>query len=140
MTCGAAASTAMVAMMVNMEKVIRQMRSSTMAANFQSFSMLAASSSFLTLSLITRISFRMLTSSRWIPEWAKLSPKSCKVVEDLPNECNAIRRCFTIERTISRSRQQFQSNKRLPISILVGQQNWKSWSQKCTMDYDVFSQ
>ena len=28
--------------------------------------------------------------------------------------------------TISRSRQQFQSNKRLPISILVGQQNWKS--------------
>ena len=31
--------------------------------------------------------------------------------------------------TPCRSRQQFQSNKRLPISILVGQQNWKSWSQ-----------
>ena len=53
MTCGAAARTATVAMTVKAVKVMRQSLSSTMAANFQSFSIPAASSSSLSLSVIT---------------------------------------------------------------------------------------
>ena len=89
MTWGAVMSNAAVASMVKSVNVMRQRRSSTMAANFQSFSeiekpynnqlavlrppMLAAASSSLSLSVITLISFRMATSSRWTPELAKLS-------------------------------------------------------------------
>ena len=72
MTWGAAARTTTVATTVNILKVIKHILSSTMAANFQSFSIFAASSSLRILSLITRISFRILTSSRCMPEWAKL--------------------------------------------------------------------
>ena len=53
MTWGAAARTATVAMTVKAVKVMRQSLSSTMAANFQSFSIAAASSSSLNLSVIT---------------------------------------------------------------------------------------
>ena len=45
MMCGAERSTAMVAIIVKRVNVMRQRRSSTIAANFQSFSMAAVSSS-----------------------------------------------------------------------------------------------
>ena len=45
MMCGAERRTAMVAIMVKRVNVMRQRRSSTIAANFQSFSMAAVSSS-----------------------------------------------------------------------------------------------
>ena len=73
MTWGAAVRTPMVARIVNKLKVMRHIRSSTIAANFQSFSTEAALSSFRILLLITWISFSILTSSRWIPERAKCS-------------------------------------------------------------------
>ena len=73
MTWGAAVRTPIVARIVNKLKVIRHMRSSTIAANFQSFSTEAAWSSFRILLLITWISASILTSSRWIPERAKCS-------------------------------------------------------------------
>ena len=63
----------MEAMMVKRVNVMRQRRSSTMAANFQSFSTAAVSSSSRTFSVITRISFRMRLSSRWMPG-GKLPP------------------------------------------------------------------
>ena len=66
-TCGAAASTARVAMIVNRVKVIRQSLSSTIAANFQSPSIDADSSSSRILSVITLISFKMRLSSRGTP-------------------------------------------------------------------------
>jgi hypothetical protein len=65
--CGAENSTAIVAIMVNRVKIIKQSLSTTMAANFQSFVTSAASSSFLYFSVITRISLRMSESSRWDP-------------------------------------------------------------------------
>lgn len=57
----------MVAIMVKRVNVMRQRRSSTIAANFQSFSMAAVSSSSRILSVITRISLRIRLSSRWTP-------------------------------------------------------------------------
>lgn len=64
---GAEASTATVAMMVNRVKTMRQSLSTTIAANFHSFVISAASSSFRILSVIIRSSFRMSESSRWAP-------------------------------------------------------------------------
>ena len=92
-TWGAAARTAKVAIMVKRVNVIRQSRSSTIAANFQSFSVAADSSSSLSitiihiivvvniiiiiinhwlildliLSVIILISLSIKLSSRWIP-------------------------------------------------------------------------
>lgn len=66
-TWGAAARTARVAMMVNKVNVIRQRRSRTMAANFQSPSMEADSSSSRILSVITLIYFKMRESSLGTP-------------------------------------------------------------------------
>ena len=63
MTCGAVANTARVAMMVNTVKKTRHSRSSTIAANFQSASTEAASSSILIFSVITFISLRIRLSS-----------------------------------------------------------------------------
>lgn len=71
--CGAARSTAMVAIMVNAVKVSKQSLSSTIAANFQSFSMAAVSSSSRILSVITRSSFRMRLNSRKAPGGKLLS-------------------------------------------------------------------
>ena len=62
-TWGAAASTASVAMIVKAVKHRRHKRSNTMAANFQSASMAADSSSSFILSVIILISFRMRFSS-----------------------------------------------------------------------------
>ena len=67
MTCGAAARTASVAMMVNSVNVIKQSRSRTIAANFQSLSIALASSSSRILSVITLISFNIKLSSRGTP-------------------------------------------------------------------------
>lgn len=67
-TWGAAARTASVAMMVNSVKVMRQSLSRTMAANFQSPSTAADSSSSRILSVITFISFRIRLSSRGTPD------------------------------------------------------------------------
>lgn len=67
MTCGAAARTARVAMMVNSVKVIKQSRSRTIAANFQSLSIALASSSSRILSVITLISFNIKLSSLGTP-------------------------------------------------------------------------
>ena len=66
-TCGAAASTASVAIIVKSVKVIRQSLSRTIAANFQSPSMAADSSSSRILSVITFISFKMRLSSLGTP-------------------------------------------------------------------------
>ena len=82
-TWGAAIRTPIVARIVNKLNVIKQRRSSTIAANFQSFSTEAASSSFRILLLITWISFRILTSSLWIPERAKFSNSGGAGTEDL---------------------------------------------------------
>ena len=62
-TWGAAASTATVATIVNNVNTIKQSLSSTMAANFQSFSIAALSSSSRILSVIILISFRIKLSS-----------------------------------------------------------------------------
>ena len=68
-TWGAAASTATVATIVNNVKTIRQSLSRTMAANFQSFSMAALSSSSLILSVMIFISFKIrLNSLKFIKE------------------------------------------------------------------------
>ena len=67
MMWGADMSTANVATMVNRVKVIRHSLSKTIAANFQSFSMAAVSSSSRILSVITRISFSIRLSSLWTP-------------------------------------------------------------------------
>ena len=66
-TWGAAARTARVATIVKRVKVIKQRRSRTMAANFQSLSIALLSSSSLILSVITFISLRMRLSSRGTP-------------------------------------------------------------------------
>lgn len=66
--CGAEKSTAIVAMMVKSVKRIRQMRSTTMAANFQSLHTRDSSSSVLIFSVITRSSLRIPDSSRWEPK------------------------------------------------------------------------
>ena len=62
-TWGAAARTATVATIVNKVKTIKHSRSSTIAANFQSFSIVADSSSSRILSVIILISFRIKLSS-----------------------------------------------------------------------------
>jgi len=64
---GAARSTATVATMVNAVKVNKQSLSSTIAANFQSFSIAAVSSSSLILSVMTLSSLRMRLSSLKAP-------------------------------------------------------------------------
>lgn len=64
---GAANKTAMVAIIVKAVKVSKHRRSSTMAANFQSFSMAAVSSSSRILSVITLNSLRIRLSSRKAP-------------------------------------------------------------------------
>ena len=74
--CGADKSTAMVATKVKRVKVIKHILSRTMAANFQSFSMAAVSSSSLILSVMTRSSFRIRLSSRWTPEGKEDPPES----------------------------------------------------------------
>ena len=66
-TWGAAARTARVATIVNRVKVIKQRRSRTMAANFQSLSIALLSSSSRILSVITFISLRMRLSSLGTP-------------------------------------------------------------------------
>lgn len=53
--------------MVNSVKTMRHSRSTTIAANFQSFVISAASSSFLSLSVMILSSFRMSASSLWGP-------------------------------------------------------------------------
>ena len=67
-TWGAAASTASVAIIVNRVNVIRQSLSKTIAANFQSPSIAADSSSSRILSVITLISFSIRLSSLGTPE------------------------------------------------------------------------
>ena len=67
-TWGAAARTARVAMIVNKVKVIKQSRSRTIAANFQSLSIAVDSSSSRILSVITLISFKIRLSSLGTPE------------------------------------------------------------------------
>ena len=68
MTWGADTSRRMVAITVNNVKIIRHSLSSTMAANFQSHSVVPASSSFRIFSVITLSSFRMRVSSRTQPD------------------------------------------------------------------------
>merc|ERR1719278_1462604 len=68
MTCGAVMRRAAVASIVNPVKVIRQSRSSTIAANFQSFSIASSSSSAFSLSVSTRSSFRIMVSSLIVPD------------------------------------------------------------------------
>lgn len=70
---GAARSTAMVAITVNAVKVSKQSLSSTIAANFQSFSIAAVSSSSLILSVMTRSSLRIRLNSRKAPGGKLLS-------------------------------------------------------------------
>ena len=67
MMCGAARSVATVEMMVNAVKVNKESLSSTIAANFQSFSNAAESSSSLILSVITLSSFNMRLNSLMAP-------------------------------------------------------------------------
>lgn len=55
-------------MMVNKVKRIKQMRSTTMAANFQSLLTRLSSSSCRILSVITRSSFKIPDNSRWDPK------------------------------------------------------------------------
>jgi len=64
---GAARSVAIVAIMVNAVKKIKHNLSSTIAANFQSFSNAAESSSSLILSVITLSSFNMRLNSLMAP-------------------------------------------------------------------------
>ena len=61
------------AIIVNAVKVSKHSLSSTMAANFQSFSIAAVSSSSLILSVMTRNSFRIRLSSRNAPGGKLLS-------------------------------------------------------------------
>merc|ERR1719278_240889 len=68
MTCGAVMRRAAVASIVNPVKVIRQSRSSTIAANFQSFSIASSSSSAFSLSVSTRSSLRIMVSSLIVPD------------------------------------------------------------------------
>lgn len=70
---GAARSTAMVAIMVNAVKVSKQSLSSTIAANFQSFSIAAVSSSSRILSVMTLSSLRMRLNSLKAPGGKLLS-------------------------------------------------------------------
>ena len=67
-TWGAVINRSVVAIIVKSGKVRRQSLSETMAANFQSFSILAESSSFLIISVITRSSLRIIVSSLRAPE------------------------------------------------------------------------
>jgi len=70
MMCGAARSVATVEMMVNAVKVNKESLSSTIAANFQSFSSAAVSSSSLILSVITLSSFSIRLNSLKAPiDW-----------------------------------------------------------------------
>lgn len=73
--CGADNNTAMVATMVNIVNVMRHNLSSTIAANFQSFSMAAVSSSSLILSVMILISFKMRLNSRWTPGGYEFGPR-----------------------------------------------------------------
>ena len=68
MTWGAVMSNAAVASMVNSVNVMRQRRSSTMAANFQSFSIESLASSAFILSVRTLSSFRIIVSSLIVPD------------------------------------------------------------------------
>ncbi len=64
---GAESRTTTVATTVNRVKMMRQMRSRTMAANFQSLVTSRSSSFFRILSVMNRISLRIKESSRWDP-------------------------------------------------------------------------
>lgn len=66
--CGAEKRTAIVAMIVNSVKRIKQIRSTTIAANFQSLLVKLSSSSCRILSVITRNSLRIPDNSRWDPK------------------------------------------------------------------------
>ena len=68
MICGADSRTATVAMMVNIVKMMRQKRSTTIAANFQSLITSASSSAFFIRFVMNWSSRRMLWRSRWVPE------------------------------------------------------------------------
>lgn len=77
--CGADRSTATVAMMVNIVKMMRQNLSTTIAANFQSLMTSASSSAFFIRLVINCSSRRMFWSSRCVPELGN-APDSSMVV------------------------------------------------------------
>lgn len=87
---GAEKSTAIVAMTVNSVKIMRHSLSTTMAANFQSFVTSAASSSFRSLSVITRSSFSISVSSLWGPrqECNTPPPSSCPLRNVWLEDCS----------------------------------------------------
>lgn len=79
MMCGADRSTATVAMMVNIVKMMRQNLSTTMAANFQSLMTSASSSAFFIRLVMNCSSRKMFCSSRCVPELGN-APDSSMVV------------------------------------------------------------
>lgn len=68
MMCGADSNTATVAMIVNKVKIIRQKRSTTIAANFQSLITSASSSAFFIRLVMNCSSRNMFCRSRCVPE------------------------------------------------------------------------
>jgi len=80
MMCGAARSVATVEMMVNAVKVNKESLSSTIAANFQSFSSAAVSSSSLILSVITLSSFSIRLNSLKAPRQKKIEIRKIVII------------------------------------------------------------
>lgn len=110
--CGADSNTATVAIIVNIVKMIKQKRSTTIAANFQSLITSASSSDFFILLVMNCSSRRMFWRSRCVPElgiavssmvvgWRMKPPPRAVVIEALLPPADTLRKSSSMSRTFA---------------------------------------